>query len=33
VASVLLGGVATLAVAVAWMALFPELRRIRRYEA
>jgi MFS family permease len=33
VPAVLIGGVGTMAVAVAWMALFPELRRIRRFDA
>ena len=33
VAAALIGGVGTIAVAVVWMSLFPELRRIRKYEA
>jgi MFS family permease len=32
VPSVLIGGVGTIAVAAIWMALFPELRRLRRFE-
>ena len=32
VPSVLIGGLGTIAVAALWMALFPELRRIRAYE-
>jgi MFS family permease len=33
VPAVLIGGVGTIAVAMLWMALFPELRRIRSYDA
>jgi MFS family permease len=33
VPAVLIGGVGTIAVAVLWMVLFPELRRIRAFEA
>jgi hypothetical protein len=29
---VLLGGIGTIAVAGLWMLLFPELRRLRRFE-
>jgi hypothetical protein len=29
---VLIGGVGTIAVAAIWMALFPELWRLRRFE-
>jgi sugar phosphate permease len=32
VPAVLIGGVGTIAVAIVWMALFPELRRIRRFD-
>ena len=32
VPSVLLGGIGTVAVAVLWMVLFPELRRVRQFE-
>jgi hypothetical protein len=32
VPAVLLGGVGTIAVAVLWIALFPELRRIRGFD-
>ena len=32
VPSVLLGGIGTIAVAVLWMLLFPELRRVRQFE-
>ena len=32
VPSVLLGGIGTIAVAVLWMVLFPELRRVRQFE-
>jgi hypothetical protein len=32
VPSVLLGGLGTIAVAALWMALFPELRRLGRFE-
>ncbi len=32
VPAVLLGGVGTIAVAALWMLLFPELRRLRRFE-
>jgi hypothetical protein len=32
VPAVLLGGLGTIAVAVVWMALFPELRRLRTFE-
>src|SRR6185312_16121488 len=32
VASVLIGGIGSLAVAAIWMLLFPDLRRIDRYE-
>jgi uncharacterized protein (DUF2062 family) len=32
VPSVLIGGLGTIAVAAIWMALFPELRRLRRFE-
>jgi MFS family permease len=32
VPSVLIGGLGTIAVAAVWMALFPELRRLRRFE-
>jgi MFS family permease len=32
VPSVLLGGIGTIVVAVLWMGLFPELRRVRRFE-
>jgi MFS family permease len=32
VPSVLLGGIGTIGVAVLWMILFPELRRVRRFE-
>jgi hypothetical protein len=32
VPAVLLGGIGTIAVAVLWMLLFPDLRRIRDFE-
>jgi hypothetical protein len=32
VPAVLIGGIGTIAVAVLWMVLFPELRRIRAFE-
>ena len=32
VPAVLLGGLGTIAVAALWMALFPELRRLRSFE-
>jgi hypothetical protein len=32
VPAVLIGGLGTIAVALLWMVLFPELRRIRAYE-
>jgi hypothetical protein len=32
VPAVLIGGLGTIAVAVLWMVLFPDLRRIRAYE-
>jgi hypothetical protein len=32
VPAVLIGGLGTMAVAMLWMVLFPELRRIRAYE-
>jgi hypothetical protein len=32
VPSVLIGGLGTIAVAALWMALFPELRRLRGFE-
>ena len=32
VPAVLLGGLGTIAVAALWMALFPELRRLRTFE-
>jgi hypothetical protein len=33
VAAALIGGVGTIAIAVLWMVLFPELRRIRAFDA
>ena len=32
VPSVLLGGIGTVAIAVLWMVLFPELRRVHQFE-